>query len=81
MPNGNGKVFRVKDATGKTTGLVCLLCPAERPAVVSRVQLVRTPEDTAVATYRKMTVAMERHLAWHEDQFLQDAVPHTEIVW
>ena len=78
MPNGNGKAFRVKDERGKTSGLVCLLCPAEKAAVVNRVRLV--PEDTTVSTYRKMTEQMEHHLAWHEEQLVQDAVPHTEVV-
>jgi len=79
MPNGNGKAFRVKDETGRTTALVCLVCPAEKAAVVNRVHLV--PEDTTVSTYRKMTHEMERHLAWHEEQFLQDAVPHSYGLW
>ena len=65
MVNGNGKAFRVKDERGKTSGLVCLLCPAEKAAVVNRVRLV--PEDTPTSTYRRMVSEMERHLAWHEE--------------
>ena len=86
MPNGNGKAFRVKDERGKTSGLVCLLCPAEKAAVVNRVRLV--PEDTPTSTYRRMVSEMERHLGCHEmqrreDEFrqmLRDGVPHTEVM-